>query len=400
MLLTISTVAMAAEPLLTADWNPLIAANKVLEGLVQVSGPQVKGAHDAEMVLVGNKAYIVAEVSDQRAGESAGWPEIYIALSIVNLDSLAVERVIPVACSEQEFQNMALPVGACFVPRILQKDGKTLRCYFASEQPGKRQSTTWYRDFDMPSSSFRPTIHPVKLKTEAGIFDMQPKYLHADAAKDGFSRAAPDYGLYLFDSFKVFDGLMYVALNNYPGKQNALALVHDDRATFEVLGHFNEPQTAKMSESSVNRLPDGTWMAICRNDTGNYLFTTSRDGRKWTQGREMPFVPNGANSKPTFNRFDGVYYLGWQEATRIDGVFRSVFNIDISRDGKNWKRKYRFETTKSFQYPTFYGHDGSIWLTVTQGDTAASRKERIMFGKLEQQNDGIRDIPLPGNLQK
>jgi hypothetical protein len=64
-------------------------------------------------------------------------------------------------------------------------------------------------------------------------------------------------------------------------------------------------------------------------------------------------------------------------------VGRSVFNVDISRDGKTWQRKYRFESPKSFQYPTFHEHEGTIWLCVTQGDHDASRKERIMFGKLE-----------------
>jgi hypothetical protein len=213
---------------------------------------------------------------------------------------------------------------------------------------------------------------------------MEPRRFHADAVAHGFSKPAKDYGLYLFDSFKAFDGRTYVAINNWPGKQNALALVHDDYATFEVLGHYNEPQSAKLSESAVNRLPDGTWMAICRNDGGNYHFTTSREGREWTVGREMPFVPNGANSKPTFDRFGDVYYLGWQEATRIDGVRRSVFNIDVSRDGKSWQRKYRFVTKKSFQYPTFHEHDGNVWLCVTQGVFSPSRKERIMFGKLEK----------------
>jgi len=180
------------------------------------------------------------------------------------------------------------------------------------------------------------------------------------------------------------DGKLYVALNNFTGQQNALALVHDDLETFEVLGHYNEPQSAALSESAVNRLPDGTWMAICRNDKGNYHFTTSPDGRTWNVGREMPFVPNGANSKPTFDRFGGVYYLGWQEATRIQGANRSVFNLDISRDGKTWQRKYRFETPHSFQYPTFHEHEGTIWLCVTQGDSSPSIKERIMFGKLEE----------------
>ena len=94
-------------------------------------------------------------------------------------------------------------------------------------------------------------------------------------------------------------------------------------------------------------------------------------------------MPDGLNSKPTFDRFGGIYYLGWQEATSIQGANRSVFNVDISRDGKTWERKYRFETPQSFQYPTFHEHEGAIWLCVTQGDKDASRKERIMFGKLE-----------------
>jgi hypothetical protein len=174
-----------------------------------------------------------------------------------------------------------------------------------------------------------------------------------------------------------------VALNNFAGKQNALALVHDDCATFEILGHYNEPQAEQLSESAVNRLPDGTWMAICRNDKGNYHFTTSQDGRTWIIGEPKPFVPNGLNSKPTFDRFGGLYYLGWQEATSIQGANRSVFNVDVSRDGKTWERKYRFETPHSFQYPTFHEHESAIWLCVTQGDTDPSRKERIMFGRLD-----------------
>lgn len=376
--------ASESQSLLPPGWNAALAGDEVMCRLVTVTAPQIKGAHDAEMAIVDKRAFIVAEVNDVKGGESAAWPEIYCAMSIVNLDTLEVEKVIPFARSEQAFENETLPVGACFVPRILQTDAKTLRCYFASEQPGKRQSQTWYRDFDIATQTFAGTIHKARLKTSAGTFDMQPRYFHSDAVARGFTKAAKDFGLYLFDSFKRFDGQTFVAINNFPGKQNALALVHDDFATFEVVSHFNEPQTAALSESAVNRLPDGTWMAICRNDGGNYHFTTSRDGKTWAVGTELPFVPNGANSKPTFDRFGDLYYLGWQEATSIHGVNRSVFNIDVSRDGKSWERKYRFESTRSFQYPTLREHNGVIWLCVTQGDTSPSRKESITFGRLEQ----------------
>lgn len=400
-ILALTTPAIAA-PLAPAGWNPALAGDLVMEKLITVTAPQVKGAHDAEMVMVGDRAYIVAEVNDVRAGESAGWPEIYATLSIVRLDSVQLEDVIPIAKGEQIFENETLPVGACFVPRILQKDATTLRCYFTSEDPGKRQSQMWYRDFDLASGTFAPTIHRAKLKTAAGTFDFQPQHFHADAAAQGFVKPAVDSSFFLFDSFKRFDGKLHVAINNFTGKQNALALVHDDLATLEILGHYNEPQSQQLSESAVNRLPDGTWMAICRNDAGNYHFTTSTDGRTWTEGREMPFVQNGGNSKPTFDKFGDLYYLGWQEATRIHGVSRSVFNVDVSRDGQSWERKYRFESTKSFQYPTFREHEGTIWLCATQGDTSASRKERIVFGKLEtlgefasQEGKTRKPIPLP-----
>jgi hypothetical protein len=229
----------------------------------------------------------------------------------------------------------------------------------------------------------RNDIRKARLKTAAGVFDFQPRYFHVDAVAHGFTKPATDSSFYIFDAFKTFDGSRYVALNNFGGKQNAFALVHDDLATFDVLGHFNEPQAEQLSESAINRLPDGTWMAICRNDAGNYHFTTSADGKTWSIGKPLPHVPNGTNSKPTFDNFGGVYYLGWQEATEEHGVYRSVFNVDVSRDGTTWERKYRFETRQSFQYPAFHEHERSIWLVVTQGDSDASRKERIMFGKLE-----------------
>lgn len=369
--------------LLPPGWDPALAGDVVLRRLVNTSAPRVRGAHDAEFVCVGDLAYLVAEANDRKGGESAAWPFVYVTMSIVNLNELKTEQIIDFAKGEQVFENKTLPVGACFVPRIIQKDANTLRCYFTSEDPGKRQSQMWYRDFDLRRGEFAPTIHKARLRTAAGTFDFQPQHFHADAAAQGFAKKASDHSFFIFDSFKRFDGRLYVALNNFSGKQNALALVHEDLETFEVIGHYNEPQSEQLSESAVNRLPDGTWMAICRNDKGNYHFTTSRDGKTWTPGREMPHVPNGANSKPTFDCFGGVYYLGWQEATKFQGVHRSVFNVDISRDGLTWERKYRFETPKSFQYPTFHEHEGAVWLSVTQGDTDSSRKERIMFGRLE-----------------
>ena len=388
LLLNISLAFAADKPvkLLLPDWDPKQAGDKVMARLINVTAPQVKGAHDAEFVMVKDKAYIVAEANDVQPGEAAAWPFVYVTLSVVNVSTHTVETIIPFAKSGQAFANETLPNGACFVPRIIQKDGKTLRCYFASEEPGKRQAQTYFLDFDIASQTFQKEIHRAKIKTRAGVFDMQPQHFHNEALAAGFTRKPFDFGLYVFDSFKVIDGKTYVALNNYPGGQNGLAVVNDKLDTFEVLGQYNEPFDAKLTESAVNRLPDGTWMSICRQESGNpnYLFSMSHDGGKtWTRGEPREFVPNGAASKPTFDCFSGIYYLGWQEATKINGVGRSVFNIDVSMDGEHWERKYRFESEKSFQYPSFHPGQGGIWLTVTQGDKDSSRKERIMFGQLE-----------------
>jgi hypothetical protein len=371
--------------LLPAGWDPKAAADKVMAGLIKVTGPDVKGAHDSHLAIVGDRAFVISEVNDRQAGEAASWPFIYTSLSIIDLRNERLLDVMTVARSEQAFANETLPVGACFVPRVKQIGPQTLRCWFASEQPGKRQSQTYYRDLDLGTLTFEKEIQRMKLTTSVGTFDLQPKPLHDDAAKQGFKRKPVDAGLYMFDNFKEFDGQTYIAINNYLGAQQALCTMNVAADTLTIVGHFNGPGEPALTEPAVNRLPDGTWLAISRKENGdrNYWFSESKDGKTWTTGGEKDFVKNGTASKPTFDKFNGVYYLGWQERTAIAKVGRSVFNIDVSTDGKHWERKYRFETTKSFQYPTFIESNGQIWLCATQGDTDPSRKERIMFGRLE-----------------
>ena len=191
-------------PLLPRDWNPRAAADGVLQGLVNVTAARIKGTHDAELAIVGQKAYIVAEVNEERAGH--GTPSEYVAMSIVDIETLKLEAFIPFARAGQAFENETLPAGITFVPRIIPKDSGTLRCFFA------------------------------------------------------------------------------------------------------------------------------------------------------------------------------IYYLGWQDNAQINNTGRTVFNVDVSRDGQTWLRKYRFESAAGFTYPTFREYQGSIYLTVTQGRNSG---ERIMFGKLE-----------------
>ncbi len=374
------------DALLPPDWDPKAAADSVMVDLVNVCAPEVKGAHDSDLLIVGDKAYIIYMANDVQPSENPRWHFVYNAMSIVDLATREVEDIIPFAATERAYDNVTLPPGSCFVPRLLKIDDSTLRCFFASEAPGERESQAWYIDFNIESRTFNNQIHEAYIITTAGErLPMQPQHYYNDAVRHGFEAPQLDYGVYFIDSFKYFDDKIYAVMNNFPIGQNALIVVEDDMKTFRILGHFNEPNEYRLSEAAIQRMPDGSWLAINRQSGGTqrYTFSKSVDGIDWTVNEYWEMIPASSSSKATFDRFDGVYYLGWQDATEINNVHRSVFNIEISRDGENWERKYRFETENSFQYPVFRQHNGTIYLTATQGDHSNDRKERIMFGVLE-----------------
>ena len=66
----------------------------------------------------------------------------------------------------------------------------------------------------------------------------------------------------------------------------------------------------------------------------NCHFTTSQDGKTWTVVEPPPYMPNGLNSKPAFDKFGSVNYLGCQENPKNQNFNRSVFNVNISRGVK------------------------------------------------------------------
>ena len=369
--------------------DPKQAGDHVLAGMRNICSPEVKGAHDSDFLIHDGKAYMVYMANNERLGEQPDWPFVYSALSIVDLASNRVEKTVTFAASEMHYDNDALPVGACFCPRIVQKDHRTLRCFFASEDIGKRQSQTWRIDYHLESGRFNRQIHRVELATARGVFPMEPIHLYRHAQAEGFAGTEPTHGLYIHGSLKHFDGRPCAVLTIFPEGPLALAELTHDMTRFTVLGTFFRPVGTWLNEAAVNRMPDGTYLAISREEKrgSNYMFATSLDGRTWSDHQYRGWVPNGTSSKPLLDHFGDWYYMGWNEATRINGAFRSVFNIDVSRDGMNWTRKYRFESERSFQYPTLHDDGRSIFLAVTQGersDDHHSGKQRIMFGKLEE----------------
>ena len=368
--------------LLDDAWNAKSAGDKVLEKMVQVTAPPIKGTHDARLLIVGGKAYIVYYANDYKPGENHAWGNIlYLEMSVLDLLTMKVERRIPIVKGEQSFDNYTLESGAIYTAPVLQKDEHTIRVFFSNEDPGKRQSQVWYLDFDLQSQMFSKRIYKAKIKTREGIFDMQPQYMYQDLLLGGFQpmEFVPDHAINAFDP-RYHEGRIYVPLMIWP-HVSGFSVLNDTMDTFELLGFINE---RGLTEMGASFMPDRKWLAIVRADKEprKYSFWESPDGREWTKRQGGYFEPKGQASKPTLDCFNGIYYLGWQAEEKIDNAFRSVFNIDISKDGVNWERKYRFETKDSFQYPFFYPYDGRIWFVVTQGQQER-KQERIMFGCLE-----------------
>ena len=42
-----------------------------MAGMIQVTGPEVKGAHDSDLVMVGDRAFVVAFANDVKPGHGA-----------------------------------------------------------------------------------------------------------------------------------------------------------------------------------------------------------------------------------------------------------------------------------------------------------------------------------------
>lgn len=352
-------------------YSPIAAGDAVMKAMTVVTADEVKGAHDAQFVVTGGKAYVVYEANDIREGEWVGWDFVYCAMSVVDTASGKVEKIVRFARSGQAFRNETLQPGAAFVPRIVKKADDTLRVFFTSEAPGVRQSLMYYIDYDLTRGEFSDSVYRMKLETPDGKVDFTPKAYYDLAVAAGIECIETDNSAFLFNLTEI-DGKTYVALNNYIGKQNALGVLNDTLDCVRVIGHFGAGNSEiQLSESEIIRRADGVWMAIIRNDLEpkNYYFSYSKDGVNWSAPRNESFVTGGTNSKPTLNDFGGVYFMGWNQGTR------SAFNLDYSTDGTNWSRLYEFRSKTSFQYPQFYLYDDEIYFTV-------SDRVKIYFGKL------------------
>lgn len=357
---------------LGADYSPSAAGDALLEEAITVTAEQVKGAHDSNFVIIGNKAYIVYEANDVQPGENSEWDYVYCAMSIVNIRTGEVEEIVKFSQNMQRYQNETLPHGCTFVPRIVRKDENTLRVFFASEDPGVRQSLTYYIDYDLAAGRFDDSVYRLKLKTPSGEVDFTPAAYYEQAIVAGHNSFNNTNGAFLFDIFEA-DGKTFIALNNFANGQNALARFNDAMDCVEIIGHIGEgTQSLKTTESGIMRKNDGTWMAALREErSGVYRFSYSDDGINWSYPRIENFARTGTASKPTLDNFNGHYFMSWADSSR------SCMRFMYSTDAVNWTDIVTVYSPTTFQYPSFVMYENHIYFTATAGD-----KESIIFGKM------------------
>lgn len=111
----------------------------------------------------------------------------------------------------------------------------------------------------------------------------------------------------------------------------------------------------------------------CDNQNQNYRVAYSADGITWDAAKQVDYITNGSNSKPTLHRFGNHYYLGWQEKPE-----RSRFNLLVSKDARKWDKAVSFVCPGgSFQYPEFIEYEGEVYFVGSIGN-----KQALAFGHL------------------
>ena len=371
------------------NYSPKAAGDFILEDAVLISSDEMLGVHDAQFVIKNDKAYVVYEANDVRAGESLDWDIEYSALAVINLKTFELESIDKFAVSEQVFANMTLPSGACFVPRVLDLGTDKIRLFFASEKRSVRQSLTFFIDYDVVKKEYDSDVHILQVKSGDDYVDFTPQEYINQTLEAGHTCYNEAGGAYLFDIFDVGNE-KYIALNNFLNGQNALAKFNSTYDKMEIIGHIGYGENAiKTTEDAIIKLEDGRWMAMLRNERSenyNYAFSYSDDGESWSHPRQESFVTNGTNSKPTLKNFGGIYIMGYSESTR------SCYRIKASTDAKHWVDLYSIYSPTSFQYADIQRNGNDLFITATEGD-----KEQIVLAQLPcafEMADGVEILSL------
>lgn len=181
------------------------------------------------------------------------------------------------------------------------------------------------------------------------------------------------------------DGLIWITYDRDRGGDGEILLAKFREEDVAAGKNASGAVTLKQTINKLDKLklvPSGWDPALAGDEVMGRLVGVSAPQVKGAHDAEFVIVGDRAFIVAVANDVQASENPAWP-FIYVSMAIVNLKTLSVSRDGKVWERKYRFETPKSFQYPTFHEHEGVIWLVVTQGDKDSSRKERIMFGKLE-----------------
>ncbi len=146
----------------------------------------------------------------------------------------------------------------------------------------------------------------------------------------------------------------------------------DSGRTWERVGPIHDGKTFGAIQPTLLTAPDGSILALCRNQNGNgnILSTTSRDsGRTWSELKPTS-LPNPNSGIDAVTLKSGQHLLVYNHTRRGEGTprGREMLNVAVSHDGNSWQAALVLdhEPQAEFSYPAvIQTTDGLVHITWT-----------------------------------
>jgi hypothetical protein len=332
VLLNFVAVAVSAESLVPKSWDPTLAGDRVMERLVTVTAPQVKGAHDAQI-------FLVSETSDEPRDKAHDLPGV-LGIPTVDISRERERHVVINAGTEEIYQGHA--------DTVLLPGGKTMFCVWTlnhgwgepflkrSNDAGKtwvelpipaNWNDSWCKITNSPGSTlggksrgWLPTMHHLVGPDGKGrlfIWDRGPgNRMIQSVSEDGGKTWSlmkengltgciePSMNVIAFKGGKKH--MMWFTDWN-PGVNQAIS--RDGGLTWEQQSDVidtGEVPGVKMIEPGVVRSPDGNQLLMLIRDFAkggkyNSLWAVSDDeGTTWSKPKRLPASLTGDRHSPIY----------------------------------------------------------------------------------------------------
>ena len=145
-----------------------------------------------------------------------------------------------------------------------------------------------------------------------------------------------------------------------------LELSRDGGQTWTTVGPLADPGVANVIQPTVLVHTNGRLQILCRSRVGRIQQAWSDDkGRNWSAIAPLD-LPNPNSGINAVNLSDGRFLLVYNHSRR-EGANRSVLNVAVSSDGRDWGAALVLENERGeFSYPAaIQARDGLVHVTYT-----------------------------------